>query len=97
MATEGGCDDAMRQLVCVLCNTRMLTAAEKKERKKKRKFEWHGAKLHSCHTKPRINNEKCARLGRGGAAAVEEEKDETATGGKRNLMSDGTGETLPPV
>lgn len=95
MAAEGGCDDAMRRLVCVLCNTRVLTAAKRK----KKKAGLSGMKRNCTPAiqNRRINNEKCARLGRGGVAAVGEEKDETATGGKQNLMSDGTVETLPPV
>lgn len=80
MATEGACDDAMRQLVCVLCNTRVLTAAE---RKKTASMSGMERNCTPAIQNRRINNEKCARLRSGGAAAAEEGKDETATGGKR--------------
>lgn len=97
MAAEGGCDDAMRRLVCVLCNTRVDSRRKKDEKQKKANLSGTERNCTPAIQNRRINNEKCARHGRGGAAAVEEEKDETATGGKRNLMSDGTVETLPRV
>lgn len=97
VANEGGCDDATRRLVCVLCKTCVLTAAE---RKKGKKASLSGAQRNCTPAiqNRRINNEKCATVGSGGAAAAAEEgKDETANGGKRNLMSDAMAETPLPV